>query len=166
MAMIQKHLIEEYIRRKTREGLPRPILQRPPGVWASQFLRDPNAYLTNKTAWFLKENTVSCILYRVPAADIVEQWEKLKAKYEVDLQEALATQKDLREKDVDDSCVNGKVDNARRNIHLLTLQLKYMDREEDVVMQDHEMLSLFMSPQGYIDGPSGMGTEVAQERRY
>jgi hypothetical protein len=98
----------------------------------------------------VREEKVSSIFYRVPAADIVEQWERQKAKYELELQEALATQKDLKEKDVSDSCVNGKVDHARRNITLLTLQLKYMDREEDVVMQDHEMMSLFMAP-NYID---------------
>ncbi len=105
------------------------------------------------------------VRYKVPAADIVEAWKAQKAKYEVDLQEALATQKDLREKDVNDSCVNGKVDHGRRCILVLDLQIKYIDHDEDIYLGDHEMLNIFSAP-GHLNGPTGMGAEVAQERRY
>lgn len=103
------------------------------------------------------------ILYKVPVADIVEVWQAQRAKYEVDLQEALKTQKELKAKDVDDSCTNGKVDNARVNIGMISLQLKYVDTEQEIFMQDHEMYGLFGTHRNL--GP-GDNPQVATERRY
>lgn len=99
--------------------------------------------------------------YKVPAEDIVTAWEEQRARYEYDLIEAQATQKDLREKDVDDSCVNGKVELAERHIEVLTLQIKYIDRSEDVFLMDHEMINIFVRGHG-LDNPSG----AVEERRY
>ncbi len=104
------------------------------------------------------------ILYKVPVADIVKVWEEQKAKYEVDLQRALATAKDLKEKGVDDSCTNGKIDNARVNIGMISLQLKYIDEEQEVFMQDHEMYGLFGTHRNL--GPGDNPQVAATERRY
>lgn len=104
------------------------------------------------------------ILYKVPVADIVKVWEEQKAKYEVDLQRALATAKDLKEKGVDDSCTNGKIDNARVNIGMIGLQLKYIDEEQEVFMQDHEMYGLFGTHRNL--GPGDNPQVAATERRY
>lgn len=103
------------------------------------------------------------ILYKVPVEDVIEVWEAQKANYETDLQEALATQKELREKDVNDSCVNGKIDSARTNAAMIGLQLKYVDKEQEIFMQDHEMYGLFAVHRGL--GP-GDNPQVATERRY
>ena len=92
----------------------------------------------------LEGNSMS-ITYVVPAADIIAEWEKQKVQYLRELHEAQETAKDLKEKGVEDSCVNGKIEGCRRNIAVLTLQLKYIDRTNDVYMQDHEMYGLFGS---------------------
>ena len=103
------------------------------------------------------------ILYKVPVADVIEIWQKQRAEYLKDLEEALATQKELREKDVNDSCVNGKIDAARTNAAMIDLQLKYVDTEQEIFMQDHEMYGLFGTHRNL--GPLD-GAQVATERRY
>lgn len=108
-----------------------------------------------------KEKTMS-IVYKVPVLDIIAVWEAQKAKNEVDLEAALATVKDLKEKGVEDSCVNGKVDSARANIAMISLQLKYVDPEQDIYMQDHEIYSLFGTHRT-LDNPT---TGAVEERRY
>jgi myo-inositol-1-phosphate synthase len=99
--------------------------------------------------------------YKVPVSDIVLAWSEQQAKYEMDLQEALRTQMDLKSKDVDDSCVNGKVESARRNILVLTLQIKYINRDDDVYLLDHEVMNIFMAPMN-LGGPD----QAVTERRY
>jgi hypothetical protein len=109
-----------------------------------------------------KEKTMS-ILYRVPVADIIKVWEAQKANYLKDLEEALTTARELKEKGVEDSCVNGKIDSARTNAAMISLQLKYVDTEQEIFMQDHEMYGLFGAHRNL--GP-GDNPQVATERRY
>jgi hypothetical protein len=138
---------------------------RPPGVWASQFQRDPTdlhtGYVTGLGS--LTGRKPMSIMYKVPVADIVQVWEAQKANYLKDLEEALTTARELKEKGVEDSCVNGKIDSARTNAAMISLQLKYVDHEQDIYMQDHEMYGLFGAHRNL--GP-GDNPQVAAERRY
>lgn len=122
-----------------------------------------NSHIQGLRELLYKGNKSVSILYKVPIADVKEVWEAQKAKYEVDLQEALATQQELRSKGVDDSCTNGKVDNARVNIGMISLQLKYIAEDQEIFMQDHEMYGLFGTHRSL--GP-GDNPQVATERRY
>lgn len=105
------------------------------------------------------------IMYKVPVADIISVWETQKAKYLHDLEEALATARDLKEKGVEDSCVNGKIDNARVNARMISLQLQYVDPDQDIYMQDHEMYGLFDTHRGGLGNIGGPDNAVT-ERRY
>lgn len=107
---------------------------------------------------------MSSVFFKVPAKDLAEEWTRQLEEIKKELVPTKARQAELKSKDLSDSCINGKVEYGEVMIRVLELKLRYLDLEDDFVMDEHTLTQYFDSRNRA--GLDNIGGPAQTERKY